>query len=201
MGRTLPCADLRPILGFWGTDNKMNNNQAIKILFVCTGNVCRSPMAAAIFAKKAKEAGFEDVMLSDSAGTSDAHEGEPCDARAVLTCRRRDVQLAGHRARQIEASDFEKFDLILAMDWEVLTELQQRAPAAMRHKIQLLMRYANDIDEAIVPDPYYGLNEGFTRVYEYCSDACEGIIENFEKKAKQLLVARASVAAAEAKLS
>lgn len=106
----------------------MNNNQAIKILFVCTGNVCRSPMAAAIFAKKAKEAGFEDVMLSDSAGTSDAHEGEPCDARAVLTCRRRDVQLAGHRARQVEASDFEKFDLILAMDWEVLTELQQRAP-------------------------------------------------------------------------
>ena len=140
-------------------------------------------------------------LLSDSAGTSDAHEGEPCDARAVLTCRRRDVQLAGHRARQIEASDFEKFDLILAMDWEVLTELQQRAPAAMRHKIQLLMRYANDIDEAIVPDPYYGLNEGFTRVYEYCSDACEGIIENFEKKAKQLLAARASVVAAEAKLS
>ena len=89
-------------------------------------------MAAAIFAKKAKEAGFEDVMLSDSAGTSDAHEGEPCDARAVLTCRRRDVQLAGHRARQIEASDFEKFDLILAMDWEVLTELQQRAPDCAR---------------------------------------------------------------------
>ena len=83
----------------------------------------------------------------------------------------------------------------------MLTELQQRAPAAMRHKIQLLMRYANDIDEAIVPDPYYGLNEGFTRVYEYCSDACEGIIENFEKKAKQLLAARASVVAAEAKLS
>ena len=158
-------------------------------------------MAAAIFAKKAKEAGFEDVMLSDSAGTSDAHEGEPCDARAVRTCRRRDVQLAGHRARQIEASDFEKFDLILAMDWEVLTELQQRAPAAMRHKIQLLMRYANDIDEAIVPDPYYGLNEGFTRVYEYCSDACEGIIENFEKKAKQLLAARAASSAASAQAS
>ena len=140
-------------------------------------------------------------MLSDSAGTSDAHEGEPCDARAVLTCRRRDVQLAGHRARQIEASDFEKFDLILAMDWEVLTELQQRAPAAMRHKIQLLMRYANDIDEAFVPDPYYGLNEGFTRVYEYCSDACEGIIENFEKKAKQLLAARAASSAANAQAS
>ena len=100
-----------------------------------------------------------------------------------------------------EASDFEKFDLILAMDWEVLTELQQRAPAAMRHKIQLLMRYANDIDEAIVPDPYYGLNEGFTRVYEYCSDACEGIIENFEKKAKQLLAARAASSAANAQAS
>ena len=86
-------------------------------------------------------------------------------------------------------------------DWEVLTELQQRAPAAMRHKIQLLMRYANDIDEAIVPDPYYGLNEGFTRVYEYCSDACEGIIENFEKKAKQLLAARAASSAANAQAS
>ena len=71
------------------------------------------------------------------------------------------------------------------MDWEVLTELQQRAPAAMRHKIQLLMRYANDIDEAIVPDPYYGLNEGFTRVYEYCS----------------LLAARAASSAANAQAS
>ena len=72
------------------------------------------------------------------------------------------------------------------MDWEVLTELQQRSPAAYRHKIQLLMRYANDFDEAVVPDPYYGLNEGFNIVLDYCTDACEGLIEELEKKAKQL---------------
>lgn len=171
------------------------DSQSIKILFVCTGNVCRSPIAAAIFAKKAKEAGLSEAFESDSAGTSDAHAGEPCDMRAVLTCRRRDVQLAGHQARKIESGDFEKFDLILAMDWEVLTELQQRAPANCRHKIQLLMRYANDVDEAIVPDPYYGLNEGFTRVFEYCTDACEGLLENFEKKARQIIAMKAGKSA------
>ena len=72
------------------------------------------------------------------------------------------------------------------MDWENLTELQQRSPAAYHHKIQLLMRYANDYDAAVVPDPYYGINEGFNLVIEYCTDACSGLLETLEKKAKQL---------------
>ena len=170
------------------------NGKSIKILFVCTGNVCRSPMAEAVFRKLVKEEGYDDVIEASSAGTSDAHVGEPCDPRAVLTCRRRDVQLADHRARQITPEDFEKYDLILAMDWEVLTELQQRSPAQYRYKIQLMMRYASEYDEAIVPDPYFGLNEGFIRAYNYSLDASEGLLENFEKKARQLRAERAAAA-------
>ena len=82
------------------------------------------------------------------------------------------------------------------MDWEILTELQQRSPAQYRHKIQLLMRYANDFDEAVVPDPYYGLNEGFNVVLDYCTDACEGLLEDLEKRAHQLQAERRAYYAA-----
>lgn len=159
----------------------------IKILFVCTGNICRSPTSAAIFERMVKQNGFERVICADSAGTSGCHIGEAPDVRAQLALRKRGLDISQHRARQVVAEDFEQADLILAMDWENLTELQQRSPAQYRHKIQLLMRYANDVDAAVVPDPYYGLNEGFNQVIEYCTDACEGLLENLEKKAKKML--------------
>lgn len=164
----------------------MEQPKNIKVLFVCSGNICRSPTACAIFRKKVAEAGFSDVIEADSAGTSEAHVGQTPDVRAQLACRKRGLDISQHHARAVDPSDFAKADIILAMDWEVLTELQQRCPPQYRHKIQLLMRYANDFDAAVVPDPYYGLNEGFNLVLDYCNDACEGLLENYEKKARAL---------------
>lgn len=158
----------------------------INILFVCTGNICRSPTAQAIFQDKVNKADLADVIFSDSAATAPDHVGEAPDMRAQLACRRRGYNIADHRARQIQPEDFAKNDLILVMDWENLTDLQNRAEPQDRHKIHLLMRYANDTDCAIVPDPYYGVNEGFNMVMAYCTDACEGLLETLERKARTM---------------
>ena len=134
---------------------------------MCTGNICRSPTAEAIFRKKVAEAKLDDV-------------------RAQLACRKRGLDIKEHRAREIAPEDFAKFDLILVMDWENLTDLQHRSPPQFKHKIHLLMRYANDYDAAVVPDPYYGLNEGFNQVLDYCTDACGGLLETLERKARMM---------------
>ena len=120
---------------------------------MCTGNICRSPTAEAIFRKKVAEAKLDDVIFSDSAATSGHHVGETPDVRAQLACRKRGLDIKEHRAREIAPEDFAKFDLILVMDWENLTDLQHRSPPQFKHKIHLLMRYANDYDAAVVPRP------------------------------------------------
>ena len=158
-------------------------SQMTKVLFVCMGNICRSPTAQGVFRKLVAEAGLEGVVLIESAGTHAYHVGEAPDARAQQAAKRRGYEIGDLRARQITQEDFRNFDLILAMDWENLALLQQQCPRAHKHKLHLLMRFAGEHDAATVPDPYYGGPEGFNTVLDYVEDACQGLIEVVRKRA------------------
>jgi len=154
-----------------------------KVLFVCMGNICRSPTAHGVFRKMLAETGLEGAVQVESAGTHAYHVGEAPDARAQAAAKRRGVELADFRARQVTQDDYREFDLILAMDWENLALLQQQCPRAHKHKLHLLMRFAGEHDAATVPDPYYGGPEGFNTVLDYVEDACQGLIEVVRKRA------------------
>jgi protein-tyrosine phosphatase len=154
-----------------------------KVLFVCMGNICRSPTAMGVFRKMVAEGGLEGSVLVDSAGTHAFHVGEPPDVRAQQAAQRRGYEFSDLRARQVTQDDFREFDLILAMDWENLGVLQQQCPRSFKHKLHLLMRFAGEHDAATVPDPYYGGPEGFNTVLDYVEDACQGLIEVVRKRA------------------
>jgi protein-tyrosine phosphatase len=154
-----------------------------KVLFVCMGNICRSPTAQGVFRKMVADAGLESSVGIDSAGTHAFHVGEPPDQRAQQAAGRRGYEIADLRARQITQDDFRDYDLILAMDWENLALLQQQCPKAYKHKLHLLMRFAGEHDAATVPDPYYGGPEGFNTVLDYVEDACQGLIEVVRRRA------------------
>lgn len=152
------------------------------VLFVCTGNICRSPTADGVLRRLVKDAGLEARVRVDSAGTHDYHVGEPPDERAQQHARRRGYDLGALRARQVLAADFEAFDLILAMDRGHLRLLQRLAPSEHRHKLRLFMEFASvrEVDE--VPDPYYGGAAGFERVLDMVEDAARGILEDLRTR-------------------
>lgn len=156
-----------------------------KVLFVCMGNICRSPSAEGVFRRLVDEAGLSGVVDVDSAATHNFHIGEAPDARAQAAARKRGYDISACVARQITADDFREFDLILAMDWENLSALQQQCPKVYQHKLMLLMRFANEFEEATVPDPYYGGPEGFSKVLDYLEDSCQGVLEVVRKRATQ----------------
>jgi low molecular weight protein-tyrosine phosphatase len=139
------------------------------ILFVCTGNICRSPTAEAVFRSLARKAGLE--LRIESAGLGDWHVGQPPDERAQHHARQRGYDLSEQRARQVRRRDFEEFDLILAMDNGHLGALQRMAPAKRRAKIRL---FVADRD---VPDPYYGGPAGFEQVLDLVEAQCESLLE------------------------
>lgn len=151
--------------------------KVIRILFVCMGNICRSPTAEGVMRSLAKKAGLHNHVVVDSAGTHDYHVGASPDPRAQAAARRRGYELNDLRARQVGAADFDSFDLVLAMDFNNLATLESFCPIEYQSKIGLLMSYATKRRAVIVHDPYYRGIKDFDVVLDYIEEACKGLIE------------------------
>lgn len=147
-----------------------------RILFVCMGNICRSPTAEAVFREHVRRHAPELQFEIDSAGTHDYHVGEPPDPRALRAAARRGLDLSGLRARQVEPGDFERYDLILAMDRQNYEALRAVSPPRRRARIRLLLEFAADPGRAEVPDPYYGGAAGFDEVLDLVEEAAAGLL-------------------------
>lgn len=159
-----------------------DHQPAVSVLFVCMGNICRSPTAEGVFRKLASEAGLDGQVLVDSAGTHGYHVGAPPDARAAAAARARGFDLSTLRARRVVAADFHRFDLILAMDEDNLADLRQIAPDGARAELRLLLEYAPRPRGLTVPDPYYGGRGGFDLVLDLVTDACAGLVEEIRRR-------------------
>jgi protein-tyrosine phosphatase len=149
----------------------------MKILFVCLGNICRSP-AEAVLRHLLAEVDVGGGVEIDSAGIGNWHIGEPPDLRAQAAARRRGFDMSALRARQITREDFERFDLILAMDRENLAELRRRSPQPFRDRVRLFLEFAPDLGEHDVPDPYYGGDAGFEAVLDLTEQAARGLLDH-----------------------
>lgn len=154
----------------------------IKVLFVCMGNICRSPLAHGRFQHLVQVDGLAGRISVDSAGTHAYHVGEPPDLRSQQTALRRGIDISGQRARKVEPTDFEEFDYILAMDRDNLVILQSLAPPGQSHKIHLFLDFAPELNESEVPDPYYGGQAGFERVYDLVDAASLGLLEEIRTR-------------------
>lgn len=155
-----------------------NSAPSYRVLFVCMGNICRSPTAAGVFAKRLREAAPELAVDVDSAGTHAYHVGEAPDARARRAAERRGVDLGGQRARRVLVEDFERFDLILAMDQLNHAVLVDLCPPERRERIRLFLEFAPQLGRSDVPDPYYGGGKGFEYVLDLVEEASTGLIEH-----------------------
>jgi protein-tyrosine phosphatase len=136
-------------------------------------------MAQSVIRKLAASVSFSDQLWVDSAGIHASHFSEKPDRRAELALSRRGYELAHTRSRRIEPQDFEKFDLLLAMDATNLTDLQRLAPPAYLNKVRLFLSFAEGLNETEVPDPYYGNAEGFERVLDLCEAGARGLIKHY----------------------
>lgn len=160
----------------------VNNTKKTSLLFVCMGNICRSPTAEGVFRAQALAAGIEPTLYIDSAGTHAYHVGAAPDARSQLYAKKRGYDLSQQRARQVNANDFDQFDYLLAMDKDNLALLKGACPPEHQHKLALFMQYASNSSADEVPDPYHGGARGFDIVLDYIEDASKGLIDALKKQ-------------------
>jgi protein-tyrosine phosphatase len=147
-----------------------------RILFVCLGNICRSPMAEGVFRRVAAEEGVADHFVVDSAGLGDWHIGQAPDHRAQKAARGRGVDISSQTARQVVDEDFDRFDLLLVMDGSNYAELKARAPHEAHGKIRPFLDYASRADTKDVPDPFFGGAAGFDHALDLIEDAARGLV-------------------------
>ncbi len=149
-----------------------------KVLFVCMGNICRSPMAEGMFRKAVQEAGLERHVTADSAGTHAYHVGSPPDQRAQVAVSQRGANISQLRGRKVSENDFEAFDYILVMDGDNYSMLIRQAPACHHHKIRRLLSFSRKYPNLDVVDPYYGGTQGFEENLDMIEDAVKGLIRD-----------------------
>lgn len=154
----------------------------ISVLFVCMGNICRSPLAQGVFEQRLDAAGLSDWVTVDSAGTHAYHIGNPPDPRSSDTARQHGIDISHQRARQVAASDFANFDYIVAMDHDNHQQLAAQSPTDYRHRLHLFLTFAPKVTQQEVPDPYYGGRSGFEQVYQLISAASDGLIDHLRQQ-------------------
>ena len=157
------------------------DQRKVSVLFVCMGNICRSPTAEGVFRHFVDEAALADNIEIDSAGTHAYHVGEPADRRSRSAAQRRGMSLEGIKARRVTDDDFEKFDYVIAMDRDNHRLLVEQADAAYHERISLFLDFA-DVSEQEVPDPYYGGSAGFERVLDLVEEASRALLETLRSR-------------------
>lgn len=154
----------------------------VSVLFVCMGNICRSPTAQGVFAKLVEDQGLADFIVIDSAGTHAYHIGEPPDARASAAAMNRGIDLSSQQARRVSPDDFERFDYVLAMDKDNYEILARSCPSGYEPRLRLFLEFAPDLEAREVPDPYYGGTSGFERVLDMIEQASAGLLADIRQQ-------------------
>jgi len=160
----------------------LKNKSVINVLFVCLGNICRSPTAHGVFQKMINDKHLQDKVEVESAGTSDWHIGNPPDKRSAAQAKKNGYDLSFIRGRQVQTDDFAVFDYILAMDEANLAELKELAPLDYEGHLSLFLDFSDDADYREVPDPYYGGGEGFQVVLSLIEGAAAGLLQEIQDK-------------------
>lgn len=165
-----------------GGAERQKEGDVKRVLFVCTGNICRSPTAEGVALHQLMQRGLQHAIEVDSAGTHGYHVGEQPDPRTRKAAAKRGYDLSPLRARKLEVVDFQRFDLLLAMDEGHLAFMRELSPPVYHGKIGMFMHYARTHRRDDVPDPYYGGDAGFEKVLDYCEDAVEGLLEELLRR-------------------